>query len=96
MFYKYLFKFSVFQYLSNTNSQLWALVNNAGVLVYGQADWLTEEQVISQVNVNYVAVWRVTKAFLPLIRKSKGINRNFYKSCFFLQSFESLFIQEEL
>ncbi len=69
-------------------------MNNAGVLVYGQADWLTEEQVISQVNVNYVAVWRVTKAFLPLIRKSKGINRNFYKV--FSQSFESLFIQEEL
>lgn len=62
-------------HLSSTNMGLWALVNNAGVLVYGQADWQTESQVTNQMEVNFVGVWRVSKAFLPLIRETKGLKR---------------------
>ena len=60
-------------YLSTTSTVLWALVNNAGILVYGQADWQTESQVSSQMDVNFMGVWRTTKAFLPLLRFSRGI-----------------------
>ena len=60
-------------YLRQTQSQLWGLVNNAGILIYGQFDWQTESQIQNQIQVNLIGVMRVTKAFLPLIRTAKGI-----------------------
>ena len=59
-------------YLIQTKSQLWGLINNAGVLIYGQFDWQTESQIINQVQVNLIGVMRVTKAFIPLIRNARG------------------------
>ena len=61
-------------YLLQTKSQLWAVINNAGVLIYGQFDWQTESQLLNQIQVNLVGVMRVTRAFIPLIRKAKGNN----------------------
>lgn len=58
--------------LQNTQTTLWSLVNNAGVLIYGHFDWQLDYQIESQVQVNYIGVLRVTKAFLPLIREAKG------------------------
>lgn len=63
---------TVKKYLNQTQSSLWALINNAGVLVYGHFDWQLSEQALLQVNVNFVGVLRVTKAFQPLVRQAKG------------------------
>ncbi len=48
------------------------LVNNAGILS-GRTPWhqLTKEEVTRFVNINYVGYFLVTKAFYPLIKKSK-------------------------
>ncbi len=59
-------------HLQQTETCLWALINNAGVLVYGHFDWQLEGQVLMQVQVNLIGVLQVTKAFQPLIRQAKG------------------------
>lgn len=45
-----------------------ALVNNAGVLVFGEFGWQTERQVSLQLDVNLAGTMRVSRAFLPLLR----------------------------
>lgn len=59
-------------YLAKTRTKLWALVNNAGLLVYGHFDWQLESQIKAQLEVNLMGVMRVTKTFLPLIRRAEG------------------------
>jgi len=59
-------------HLQKTKTILWALINNAGVLVYGHYDWQLDSQAELQVQVNFMGVLRVTKAFQPLIRQAKG------------------------
>ena len=51
---------------------LWAVVNNAGVCIYGEFDWMTTEQALKQVDVNLLGTIRLTKAFLPLVKEAKG------------------------
>ncbi|XP_006817210.2 D-beta-hydroxybutyrate dehydrogenase, mitochondrial-like, partial [Saccoglossus kowalevskii] len=51
---------------------LWALVNNAGLTTYGHVEWCTMETYKEIADVTLWGVVRTTKAFLPLIRKSKG------------------------
>ena len=51
---------------------LYCLVNNAAVLIFGEATWQTEEQILNQVNVNMVGPMRMTKVCLPLLAKGKG------------------------
>ncbi|XP_041363765.1 17-beta-hydroxysteroid dehydrogenase type 6-like [Gigantopelta aegis] len=51
---------------------LWAVVNNAGVAVFTEIEWCSVEQFERVMDVNVFGVVRVTKAFLPLIRSSKG------------------------
>lgn len=41
-------------------------------MVFGEYEWLTENQIDNQINVNFRGTIHVTKAFLPLIRKYKG------------------------
>lgn len=53
-------------------SVLKALVNNAGVMVFGELAWQTEELIQQQIDVNLVGAIRVTKAFLPMIIKNRG------------------------
>ena len=54
-------------------SGLWAVVNNAGIAV-GTApiEMLAMDQVQRCVDVNLFGMIRVTKAFLPLVRRSRG------------------------
>ncbi|KAJ8026550.1 D-beta-hydroxybutyrate dehydrogenase, mitochondrial [Holothuria leucospilota] len=52
--------------------EFWGLVNNAGVSVYGLVEWCTMEMFTRVLDVNLLGVIRVTKAFLPLLRQSKG------------------------
>ena len=59
-------------HLRKNNLSLWALINNAGVLVFGHFDWQVETQMLQQINVNLIGAMRVTKAFLPFLRHSRG------------------------
>ncbi|KAH7972956.1 hypothetical protein HPB52_019465 [Rhipicephalus sanguineus] len=51
---------------------LWGLVNNAGVCVLGEFEWMTPEQVERTMAVNLLGTLRLTKSCLPFIRRSKG------------------------
>ncbi|XP_046352507.2 D-beta-hydroxybutyrate dehydrogenase, mitochondrial-like [Haliotis rufescens] len=51
---------------------LWALVNNAGINFLGDIELATMKQYIYINNVNNFGPLRMTKAFLPLIRKARG------------------------
>ncbi|HEY5775118.1 MAG TPA: SDR family oxidoreductase [Xanthomonadales bacterium] len=51
---------------------LWGLVNNAGVFVQKPIIVATEEDFQFQFDVNVFGVFRVTKAFAPMIMESKG------------------------
>ncbi|KFM81941.1 17-beta-hydroxysteroid dehydrogenase type 6, partial [Stegodyphus mimosarum] len=53
-------------------NELWAIVNNAGIIERGEAEWTPLEFYQKQFEVNTFGVVRVTQAFLPLLRKSKG------------------------
>lgn len=56
----------------NKLSGLWAVINNAGVCIYGEFDWFTVGQCKAITDVNFLGTLRVTKAFLPLLIKAKG------------------------
>ncbi|XP_064630840.1 D-beta-hydroxybutyrate dehydrogenase, mitochondrial-like isoform X2 [Lineus longissimus] len=51
---------------------LWALVNNAGISWTGETEWTDVSTYEKIYSVNVFGVIRVTKAFLPLIRKTRG------------------------
>ena len=51
---------------------LYGLVNNAGVLVFGPLIEIDESELEFQMNVNVFGVYRVTKAFAPMIIESRG------------------------
>lgn len=44
------------------------LINNAGVMVFGEFEWQTEDQMRHQVEVNLIGTMRVTRELMPLIR----------------------------
>jgi NAD(P)-dependent dehydrogenase (short-subunit alcohol dehydrogenase family) len=52
---------------------LWGVVNNAGFELAGQVEFLTMDQYDKLAQVNLWGTVRVTKAFLPLVRRAKGI-----------------------
>ncbi|XP_042300425.1 D-beta-hydroxybutyrate dehydrogenase, mitochondrial-like, partial [Sceloporus undulatus] len=51
---------------------LWGLVNNAGVASFGNVEFTSLERYQQVAEVNLWGTVRVTKAFLPLIRKARG------------------------
>lgn len=53
------------------------LINNAGFGLFGPLEDLKEEEIRHQMEVNFFGVVTVTKAFLPLIRASRGKIFNF-------------------
>jgi len=55
-----------------TTTGLWAVINNAGVCIYGEFDWMTQDQIEKQVNVNLLGTISLTRAVLPLIKLAKG------------------------
>jgi len=70
---------TVESFLSSDNplgvNQLFALVNNAGIASGGEIEWMAPGSVQdfeSHLQVNTLGVIRVTRCFLPLLRKSKG------------------------
>jgi len=56
----------------NCKQGLWGVVNNAALNYLGHAEFCTMEQFKKIAEVNQFGVIRVSKAFLPLLRESKG------------------------
>lgn len=53
-------------------SGLWGLVNNAGVSAFGEVEFTSIDKYKEVADVNLWGTVRVTKAFLPLVRRAKG------------------------
>lgn len=53
---------------------LHAVINNAGVMIFGKFEWQTDHQVETQLNVNVMGTWRLSRETLPLLRKSAERN----------------------
>ncbi|XP_013793207.1 D-beta-hydroxybutyrate dehydrogenase, mitochondrial-like, partial [Limulus polyphemus] len=51
---------------------LYGLVNNAGILSMGALEWYPDAHWTQVVDVNIKGTFRVTKSFLPLIRRGRG------------------------
>ncbi|EFN66586.1 Estradiol 17-beta-dehydrogenase 2 [Camponotus floridanus] len=49
-----------------------ALVNNAGVMVFGEFEWQTQAHANFQINVNVLGTMRITKELMPIIRQNGG------------------------
>ena len=61
--------------LESKNYQLWAIVNNAGIASPGETEWAESGSVDdfrTVMEINFFGVLRVTRAFVPLLRQSKG------------------------
>ncbi|GFY37737.1 estradiol 17-beta-dehydrogenase 2 [Trichonephila inaurata madagascariensis] len=69
------------------NNVLWAVLNNAGVSQAGEIDWTPLDDIQKVYDINTMGVLRVTKAFLPFLKKSKGrvINNTSICGEFFFQ-----------
>ncbi|XP_071802970.1 D-beta-hydroxybutyrate dehydrogenase, mitochondrial-like [Asterias amurensis] len=63
---------SIGETLSSTGDVLWGVVNNAGTACFGFMEWVPLKRYKQLAEVNLWGMIRVTKAALPLIRKSKG------------------------
>ncbi|KAK7113360.1 short-chain dehydrogenase/reductase family 9C member 7-like [Littorina saxatilis] len=51
---------------------LWAVVNNAGIGAFAEAEWCSLSAYQTVMNVNWMGTVRVTKSFLPLVRTTRG------------------------
>lgn len=58
--------------LQMKKEKLWGLVNNAGIAKFGLLEWGQISDYEKLFDVNVLGMCRVTRAFLPLLRKSKG------------------------
>ncbi|CAG9762118.1 unnamed protein product [Ceutorhynchus assimilis] len=56
----------------NPDYSFHALVNNAGVMVFGEFEWQTERLIKQQIEVNLLGTFKLTNAFCHLLRKHKG------------------------
>ena len=55
-----------------TFSELWAVVNNAGIAGSGEIEWTSNSVCQETLEVNTLGAYKVTQTFLPLLRKSGG------------------------
>ncbi|XP_055924253.1 retinol dehydrogenase 16-like isoform X1 [Argiope bruennichi] len=63
------------------NNVLWAVLNNAGVSQAGEIDWTPLEEFQRVYEINAAGTLKVTKAFLPLLKKSTGRLINNTSTC---------------
>ncbi|CAL1274990.1 unnamed protein product [Larinioides sclopetarius] len=54
------------------SSEMWAVVNNAGILKGFSLEFSTMDDFENCINVNFLGMVRVTKEFVPLLKKAKG------------------------
>ncbi|KAM5164731.1 D-beta-hydroxybutyrate dehydrogenase, mitochondrial-like [Mantella aurantiaca] len=60
------------KHLEEPEKGFWGLVNNAGIATFGEVEFTSLDTYKETADVNMWGTVRVTKAFLPLIRRSKG------------------------
>ncbi|XP_018119126.1 D-beta-hydroxybutyrate dehydrogenase, mitochondrial isoform X2 [Xenopus laevis] len=60
------------QHLKNPEKGLWGVVNNAGISTFGDVEFTTLDKYKEVMDVNLWGTVRITKSFLPLIRRAKG------------------------
>ncbi|XP_015284552.1 PREDICTED: D-beta-hydroxybutyrate dehydrogenase, mitochondrial-like [Gekko japonicus] len=58
--------------LKGPDQGLWGLVNNAGIASFGDVELTSLEKYQAVADINLWGTVRVTKAFLPLIRRARG------------------------
>jgi NAD(P)-dependent dehydrogenase (short-subunit alcohol dehydrogenase family) len=56
--------------VNSINGRLYGLVNNAGVGIFGLIDYMSMESIRFMMEVNYFGLVAVTKALLPMLKKS--------------------------
>ncbi|KAG5864552.1 hypothetical protein JTB14_020345 [Gonioctena quinquepunctata] len=56
----------------NQGYSLHAVINNAGVMVFGEFEWLTDRLIQQQLDVNLLGTFKFTNAMCPLLRRYKG------------------------
>ncbi|XP_078058090.1 D-beta-hydroxybutyrate dehydrogenase, mitochondrial-like [Mustelus asterias] len=59
-------------HLKEPEKGLWGVVNNAGISTFGEVEFTSVEHYKEVADVNLWGTIRVTKAFLPLIRRARG------------------------
>ncbi|CAG2107428.1 unnamed protein product [Medioppia subpectinata] len=59
-------------HLQTHGYELWSVVNNAGVIKFGNLEWGTVDDYTTLFNVNVIGVVRVTRKFIPFLRLSRG------------------------
>lgn len=62
-------------------SELTALVNNAGIMCFGETEWQTSEIIAQQIDINLTGTINVTKEFLPLVRQHQSRIINVTSHC---------------
>uniref|UniRef100_A0A1B0A8W3 Uncharacterized protein n=1 Tax=Glossina pallidipes TaxID=7398 RepID=A0A1B0A8W3_GLOPL len=65
----------------NSYYQFTALVNNAGMMCFGEYEWQTWKQIEMQFNVNLLGTLRLSKELLPIIRQYKARIINITSHC---------------
>ncbi|XP_072897491.1 D-beta-hydroxybutyrate dehydrogenase, mitochondrial-like isoform X4 [Hemitrygon akajei] len=60
------------RHLRDPEKGLWGMVNNAGISTFGEVEFTSMAHYKEVADVNLWGTIRVTKAFLPLIRRAKG------------------------
>ena len=65
----------------NSELEFSALINNCGVMCFGESEWQTKPIIEQQINVNLLGTIMMTKEFLPLIRKHKSRIMNVTSHC---------------
>ncbi|XP_055678688.1 D-beta-hydroxybutyrate dehydrogenase, mitochondrial [Lutzomyia longipalpis] len=63
------------------DGQFYGLVNNAGVMVFGEFEWQTSEIFRKQIEVNLLGTMIITHTFLPLLRKHQARIVNITSHC---------------
>ncbi|XP_053566170.1 D-beta-hydroxybutyrate dehydrogenase, mitochondrial [Bombina bombina] len=60
------------KHLKNPEKGLWGLVNNAGISSFGEVEFTSIDKYKEVTDVNLWGTIRITKAFLPFIRRAQG------------------------
>jgi dehydrogenase/reductase SDR family protein 9 len=63
---------SVAKALTADNLKLWALINNAGIGIFGLIDYMSMNSIRKMMDVNYIGLVAVTKALLPFLKCNPG------------------------
>ncbi|XP_038116428.1 D-beta-hydroxybutyrate dehydrogenase, mitochondrial [Culex quinquefasciatus] len=61
--------------------ELFALVNNAGVMCFGEFEWQLNDHIDQQIDINLIGTMKMTKAFLPLLRRYRARLINVTSHC---------------